>query len=178
MGGSRSEQGARNERAGSGKRAYTAFVSWRSVVGLCGGRSGSASRGEVSRQPWRFQPSAVGRSAVCRGGRVGSAGSARLRAAGWHRWQCLRSVVRLFSRLACAPFAAGGGTAGGVALPPLRCGSLFRQRCHRQRQNGALGIAEKKSRPPSALGNCQRLPASRPEPSRASRPDPTATADG
>ena len=133
-----------------------------------GGRVGTlaVSRGGVSRQPWRS-------------GRVCWLGSAR---GGWLAvaGRCpKRRSGGFFSRLCPKPrFAAGGGTAGGKANRPEGEAKRHRQRRHRQRQNGALGIAEKKSRPTSALGICQRLPASRPEPSRASRPDPTATADG
>ena len=145
MAGSRSEHRARNERGGSGKRAF---------------------------------PSAVGVSAVSRGGRVGSAGSARLGAAGGQSLADAQSGGRTafflgyaqspVLPLAVAPLAAKRTDPKGRQSETASGGTA----------SGKRGAGKPRKKPPDEAKALPAVPACRPEPSRASRPDPTATDDG
>ena len=115
---------------------------------------------------------------VSRGGRVGSAGSARLGAAGWQSLADAQSEGRsaFFLGYAQSPVLP-------LAVAPLAAKRTDPKGRQSDTASGATasgkrGEGKPRKKPTDGAKALPAVPACRPEPSRASRPDPTATADG
>ena len=167
MAGSRSEHRARNERGGSGKRAFPSVSRqpWRS------GR-------DFSRQPWRFQPSAV----AVGSGWLALLGSGRLAGS---RWQMPKAEGgRLFfSAMPKATFCRWRWHRWRQSEPTRRGGKATPPAVAPPAANGAQASREKsRTTERRHCQRCQPAAPSRAEPANPTRPPrltaETATADG